>query len=208
MPRVIARSLALVMCLGMLALPTPARASSVAVVSEELLIGTDPGEQNRIIVELVGKDFLVSDTAGMDPGAGCHDAGEHISCNGKNVVLVTVNAGDMDDVVRLSGVEAYIDAGPGNDRVVTAAQATVVGGPGNDRIKGGNGNDLFRGGADDDVLIGKGGKDVLKGGSGDDRIEAQDGEKDRVSGGSGNDQGDVDCDDRVSKIEEGSTACA
>jgi hemolysin type calcium-binding protein len=204
----VARSLTALAALLLVLVPSAAEASSVAVVGEELLVGADPGEANRIIVEVVGNSILVSDPAGMEAGKGCHDDGEHVSCKAKNVVLVSVQTGDLNDTVRVSGLEAFVDVGPGNDRVILGSQATVVGGSGNDRLTGGDGNDLLQGGSGNDVLKGGSGKDVLKAGAGDDRLEAQDGTRDRVSGGAGDDHGDVDCQDRAVKIESGSTACA
>jgi Ca2+-binding RTX toxin-like protein len=161
----------------------------------------DAGEKNSLIVEVVGNRILVSDTAGLDPGKGCRDDGEHVSCKGKNVLLVVVHTGDLDDTVRLSGIEAFIDVGAGHDRVILGSQATVVGGPGRDRITGGDGNDVLRGGGGDDVLIGGDGTDVIRGASGDDDLRSKDGEKDRLSGGGGTDEGTVDEFDRTRGVE-------
>lgn len=180
---------------------SPAQASSVAVVGVELLISVEPGEKNNLIVEMVGNRILISDTAGVEPGRGCHDDGEHVSCKGKNVLLVAIHTGDLDDTVRVSGIEAFIDVGAGNDRVILGSQATVVGGPGRDRLVGGDGNDLLRGGGGDDVLIGGDGTDVMRGASGEDDLRSRDGEKDRVSGGGGTDEGTVDTFDRVRGVE-------
>jgi Ca2+-binding RTX toxin-like protein len=204
---VIARVLALTTVLALLILPSPAHASGVAVVGQELLIGADPGEANRIIVEVVGNRILISDTAGIEPGKGCRDDGEHVSCKAKPVVLVVIHTDDMDDVVRVSGIEAFIDTGTGDDEVVLGSQATAVGGPGNDRLKGGKGNDVLRGGSGTDSLKGGKGTDVLKAGGGDDSIDALDLIRDRVSGGGGEDEATLDCEDRVRGVEHTAIAC-
>ena len=205
----IARSLIVSGALVLALVPSPAQASSVAVVGVELLISVDTGEKNNLSVEVVGNRILVSDTAGVDPGKGCRNDGDHVSCRAKNVLLVAIHTGDLADTVRVAGIEAFVDAGPGHDRVILGSQATIFGGAGNDRLTGGDGNDLLRGGSGDDVLEGGTGTDVLKAGGGDDRIDAQDGgERDRVSGGAGDDYAGLDCEDRAVKIESGSTGCA
>ncbi|MGH2710447.1 MAG: calcium-binding protein [Actinomycetota bacterium] len=203
-----ARLLALIAALTLLLIPSPAGASTVAVVGEELLIGSDPGEVNRVIVEVVDSSILISDAAGLEPGKGCHDDGEHVSCKAKNVVLVSIQTGDMDDTVRVSGVEAFIDVGDGDDKVVAGSQATVLGRAGNDRLTGKDGNDFLRGGSGNDTIRDRGGRDVLKGGAGDDFVDAQDGERDRLYGGTGNDESGADCNDRTHQFEMGVVGCA
>jgi hypothetical protein len=51
-----------------------------------------------------------------------------------------------------------------------SAPAWLDGGPGNDRLKGGAGHDVLIGGDGDDLLIGQSGRDLLIGGNGADRI--------------------------------------
>lgn len=206
----IARLLAFTACISLVFLPSAARAYSVAVVGEELLIGTDPGQANRIIVEVVGNSILVSDTAGLDPGHGCKDDGKHVSCKANNVVLVSIQTGDMDDTVRVVGIEAFIDVGDGDDRVTAASQATIFGRAGNDRLISKDGNDLIRGGSGNDVIRDYGGRDLLKGGAGDDFVDSQDGERDRLFGGTGEDGYGTTCDDRdrAHQFESGVEGCA
>ena len=163
----------------------PAAASSAAVVSQELLISADPGENNRLIVELVNKRFIISDTSPIDAGAGCsQEDPNRITCRGNGVVVAVIDAEDGNDVVRVTGVSAYIQTRGGNDRVVT--------GSGDDRVHGGRGSDRIKTGD---------GEDTMRGGSGDDVLKARDGEADRVSGGGGTDEARVDDEDRVSKVE-------
>ena len=65
-------------------------------------------------------------------------------------------------------------AGEGNDDVQVAGSieytAWLDGGPGNDRLKGGAGHDLLLGEEGDDLLVGGSGRDLLIGGLGADRI--------------------------------------
>jgi RTX calcium-binding nonapeptide repeat (4 copies) len=204
---VVARIVVVAGTLALCLLSSPAHASSVAVVGEELLIGDNSGETNSIAVEVVGKRIFISDPAGLDPGKGCQDNGGQVTCKAQSVVLVSIQTGDLDDTVRVSGIEAFIDVGPGDDRVVLRSQASVVGGLGNDRLTGGKSKDVLRGGSGNDTLTGGHEADVLRGGGGDDRIEAQDGWRDRVFGGRGWDQADVDCEDREVNTEEGSILC-
>jgi Ca2+-binding RTX toxin-like protein len=184
--RVIRPVLALILAgTGIALTAEPASASSAAVVAQELLISADPGEANHITVELLGNEFIVSDTAGIDAGAGCtQEDPNRITCKRKGVVLVVIDAEDGNDVVRVGGVSAFIQTRGGNDRVVT--------GSGDDKVRGGGGADRLKTGD---------GEDTLRGGGGDDILRARDGEADRVSGGGGTDEAFVDQEDRVSKVE-------
>jgi hypothetical protein len=204
---VIARALALTTLIALVAIPTPSHASGAAVVGPELLVGADPGEENRIVVEVVRNRILVSDAVGIDPGRGCRPDGARVSCRANGVVLVVIHTRDMDDVVSVSGIDSFVDTGTGNDRVAAANRATVVGGPGDDRLKAKEGNDTLRGSSGDDRLSGGKGTDVLKGGGGDDGIEALDLIRDRVAGGRGRDEAAVDCYDRVRGVEDVAEAC-
>ena len=188
--------------LSFLLLPSPASAASAAVVGPELLIGTNPGEDNRIIVERIGSTILISDTAGLEAGNRCKDQGENISCKAKGVVLVAIHAGDGNDTVRVAGIEAFVDGGSGDDRLFSGSvNATLVGGPGDDRLRGGDANDVLRGGAGGDLLVGGDGLDNLRGANGDDRLKSKDRETDTVSGGGGTDEGTVDQQDDVRGVE-------
>ena len=71
-----------------------------------------------------------------------------------------------------------IDAGPGNDRIVSEGGRSVIGGKGGDdlivggrngdTIRGGPGADTIRGEGGNDRLFGNGGEDLLDGGAGND----------------------------------------
>jgi len=70
-----------------------------------------------------------------------------------------------------AGARITVEAGDGNDRVVTGAgRDTLRGELGNDTLLGGGGDDLLVGGAGSDSLAGGDGRDTLVGGSGIDAL--------------------------------------
>jgi Ca2+-binding RTX toxin-like protein len=89
---------------------------------------------------------------------------------------------------------ARVDAGPGNDTIVSAPITAAVqecsagcfGGVGSQTIEGGEGNDLIYGERGNDTLRGNGGDDRLYGGIGDDLLEGGPG-NDLLAGGFGAD---------------------
>ena len=70
---------------------------------------------------------------------------DHIYVNPRVKVVITIEAGNGNDV---------IVSGSGNDR--------IYGGNGNDVLSGGHGNDVLAGGPGFDLLFGGPGKDVIK----------------------------------------------
>ena len=119
------------------------------------------------------------------------------------------------DRISVSGADALVVAGAGNDSIITAAgrdaiqgndgndfvssgsgNDTIETGMGNDTVWGGSGNDLVLAqggnnevwaGAGNDTLTGGTGNDTLGGGADDDRIDARAGGQNQLWGGSGND---------------------
>ncbi|WP_161604247.1 dockerin type I domain-containing protein [Roseiconus nitratireducens] len=101
---------------------------------------------------------------------------------------IAIHALQGNDTIVVEGDQnVFIDAGDGDDVVVTSAgHDLVLGGQGNDFLDGGGGNDYLMGGAGDDRLFGRdggdtlygddhsvsAGNDFLNGGNGDDRIIA------------------------------------
>jgi hypothetical protein len=80
----------------------------------------------------------------------------------------------------------FVDAGAGNDRILTAQDPalvtkpmTLLGGPGDDTIQGGPFDDLLAGGPGDDTIFGGAGNDIISWQSGDGR--------DSIDGGAGRD---------------------
>jgi hypothetical protein len=132
---------------------------------------------------------------GMEVEAGCREGAKDGQGNVHTVFCprsrhLVVDAGDLDDVVRIrTRISATVRGGPGNDNVVaSAANDRVFGGPGADKLKGGGG---------DDQLFGDLGADVLDGGAGDDELTSVDGEADTVRCGAGLDDAGADTVDAV-----------
>jgi hypothetical protein len=135
-----------------------------------------------------------SDAAPLDGSA------TQITCTTPPITNVVVNAGDMDDDVDASSVTAHtlaVDAGDGDDGVITGSlNDSISGGAGDDDLRGGAGSDTIDGGEGNDDIFGRDccgsapdGNDVLTGGAGNDSVHGQVG-NDTESGGDGND--DVD----------------
>ncbi len=133
------------------------------------LIVLGSGAANRIHVGFHRGVYSVTDGAGIEAGSesGCQQDDAGVDCK----------ADSLDSLL--------IDGGRGGDRVTIAASvpryvdATVDGGAGNDRIVGGRGADHLRSGSGGrDTVIGRGGGDALYGGGND---------PDRLFGGPGPD---------------------
>ncbi|WP_291552210.1 hypothetical protein [Bosea sp. (in: a-proteobacteria)] len=98
-----------------------------------------------------------------------------------------IRLGSGDDRLTATDVEQdlSVDAGDGNDIVVSGAGDDLVrggegddeldGGDGDDALQGGNGNDRLIGGLGDDFLLGGAGNDTLIGGAGNDLLDGGDG---------------------------------
>ncbi|HYE17702.1 MAG TPA: hypothetical protein VEA69_04615 [Tepidisphaeraceae bacterium] len=103
---------------------------------------------------------------------------------------VVINSGDGNDVIEIDAAvtsAATIDAGAGNDSVVSGAgNDAITAGTGNDTVLAGAGNDTVSGGDGQDVILAEAGNDVVTGGAGADAVSAGDG-NDTVSGGAGQD---------------------
>ncbi|HEV8606723.1 MAG TPA: LEPR-XLL domain-containing protein [Tepidisphaeraceae bacterium] len=98
---------------------------------------------------------------------------------------LVVNAlGGNDRIKITSRLNATVDAGDGNDLIIS--------GSGDDLLLGGNGKDRILGNAGHDSITGGAGRDALFGGAGDDLFDAFDGTADNLAGGAGNDQARVD----------------
>jgi uncharacterized delta-60 repeat protein len=115
----------------------------------------------------------------------------------------TVNSGGGDDQITSggdadSGEGAVIDAGAGNDGILSLFARSIMGGEGNDRIgayaalrvDGGAGDDVIRVGSSSDhpaLVFGGDGNDSIFTGDGDDTIYGEAG-RDTVHAGAGNDR--------------------
>lgn len=105
---------------------------------------------------------------------------------------IAIDMGDGDDQVTLlagSRLFGEIRLGAGDDRLTaseTSDDLDIDAGAGNDIVVSGAGDDLVRGGAGDDTLDGGDGDDALNGGDGADRLLGGRGD-DFLFGGTGND---------------------
>jgi Ca2+-binding RTX toxin-like protein len=141
-------------------------------------------------------DYLFTDSGAVQvhptADALCDQVGDDVQCSDPARYLL-VQAADGDDRVELTlnpaagnlqGVEAVVEGGGGQDK--------VLGGEMNQQIEGGGGGDVLRGGGDPDSIIGDGGKDKLFGEGGFDTLDARDGKADRR----------IDCGDGANSAEE------
>ncbi|MBM81845.1 MAG: hypothetical protein CMJ78_14815 [Planctomycetaceae bacterium] len=105
-----------------------------------------------------------------------------------NGLSILVEGGDGDDSITLTtDFASTVDAGDGNDIVISLDGAdTIDGGDGDDQITGGLGNDNISGGDGIDNISGDEGDDIIDGGASDDIVTGDDG-ADNIVGGSGND---------------------
>ncbi|HLQ44087.1 MAG TPA: putative Ig domain-containing protein, partial [Planctomycetaceae bacterium] len=112
------------------------------------------------------------------------------SLNAGLTAPVVISTGDGDDSIDASTVNfaVRVDAGAGNDIVLTGAGDDVVfGNDGNDTLLGGAGDDTLLGGNGNDTLRGGAGADKMDGGAGSDYLAGQGGNGDVLIGGVGND---------------------
>ena len=115
-----------------------------------------------------------------------------INAGSGNDILMT-NAGN--DVIYGKGGDDYMWGGSGNDQ--------LFGGSGNDTVLGGTGDDSLYGGSGNDKLDGGQGNDQVFGGSGDDTIVAGQGNQ-LLNGGSGNDVLDLSKLAGTMRVDQGS----
>jgi len=149
--------------------------------ADRIILEINPDDPNILNVNLNSKlytfPFLAIDHAAIT------------SRGGNDIISLSENFGPLP-------FNATIDAGSGNDGIITASGGdTVRGGAGKDTITGGDGDDLLDGGAGNDLifagngtdhLIGGPGNDDLRGEAGNDLIEDKAG-KNVMSGGAGDD---------------------
>ncbi|SDW64714.1 calcium-binding protein [Litoreibacter albidus] len=113
----------------------------------------------------------------------------------------TIDGGDGNDRLILSGGNDTISGGLGNDYILAGGGDDVVNaGNGDDRVFGGTGADVLNGAGGNDYIDGGHGADVIDGGSGDDFIFGRKGNND-LFGGAGNDT--VNTGDHTSRADGG-----
>jgi Ca2+-binding RTX toxin-like protein len=172
-------ALTLLTVLGLFALlPALASASSVSKSGATLTYSSAAAETNHLVVSLSGGVYTFDDSGATETaGAGCTLANAHrVTCAGSGITGLTINAGDMNDLVWNT----------------TATPATITGSNGNDNLLGNNGADVLIGCAGDDSLNGGAGADVLVdgffncAGGGNDTFDGGTG-PDAINGGPGTD---------------------
>lgn len=181
-----------------LALAPSASAWTAGVEGTTLVIQADPGETNRIDVDVAPSgNLIVMDDAGTVRAldAGCTDPDEEgtATCARTGLSDVRIDAGDLDDTVSVGEISlpVHVLGGDGNDTLTTGSgNDTLDGGPGNDTLDAGAGDDALLGGDGDDTLLGGSGNDRIDGGNGVDQIDGDLGD-DRITGGQGGDQIDA-----------------
>jgi Ca2+-binding RTX toxin-like protein len=147
----------------------PALASTVSKSGSTLTYTAANGETNQTVVSLAGGVYTIQDSgATITGGTACSAVNANkVNCPGAGINAITVNAGDMNDLVW----------------VTAPTSATVTGAAGNDTLIGGNGNDVLIGCVGDDTLSGGGGADTLLDGF----LNCAGGGNDTLDGGAGPD---------------------
>lgn len=156
---------------------TSAEVSLATTILSFVSFQADPSDATKLAL-------VVDGTAGADTiilGAAAGN-GVTVSMNGTTLgafspsggtafAHVIVNAGDGNDVVRLTGglnVSALLLGGNGNDTLDalgSVAANVLLGGAGNDTLTGGAGNDVLISGLGADLINGSGGDDIVIGGT-------------------------------------------
>ncbi|HEV7256527.1 MAG TPA: hypothetical protein VGN82_01975 [Bosea sp. (in: a-proteobacteria)] len=181
-------------------------AASDAAPAAEVVTSTNPfGDGNDSFTNdevlfsgvsmLGGDDTLVNsgtiiglDGVAIDMG----DGNDNVTLLEGSNIYGEIRLGAGDDRLDASKVEddLVVDAGSGNDIVVTGAGDDLVrGGAGDDQIDGGEGDDALHGGDGNDRLVGGLGDDFLLGGDGNDTLVGGEG-NDLLDGGEGIDTAD------------------
>ncbi len=136
--------------------------SAVTVSSNNRVSVTTSGnERNDFAVTYTAATDIygVTDPAGINANGTCTQIGaDTASCPGAGISGITINAGAANDTILLGSgllttVEANLNGGTGDDRIVA--------GPAADAVDGDQGNDFLDGGLGADDLQGGGGTDVM-----------------------------------------------
>jgi Ca2+-binding RTX toxin-like protein len=151
---------------ALLLVPAAARAapSTAAIASDGILDVTAGGDStpHEINISFAGS-YLVTDTAGVTPGAGCASLGTTaVSCTDSRAVAVGGGAGS--DRITIASL------GPGAASGAFRTATGLFGEGGNDTIVGSDLRDLIRAGDGNDTIDGRLGGDDLSGQRGNDTL--------------------------------------
>jgi hypothetical protein len=149
------------------------------------------GEANRIFVGAGTNFYTVEEkpppsggaALPVGLGAGCtRETPTKVRCGISGPKVMTVNAGDGDDVVYLTG-STICAASAG----INPGDGFVSGGPGDDDLNGNIGFDALSGDDGNDKICGGSGRDLLRGGAGNDELNPRDSTEggDTLEGGPG-----------------------
>ena len=104
----------------MLALPSPAAASTVSIDGSVVRVAGAPGEQNQLTVTAPDPTTLIVGDAGapLTAGPGCSQTDVGVTCVTPAQPQIDVSAGDGDDSVTIAAtVGAFVDGGSGDDLI-------------------------------------------------------------------------------------------
>jgi Ca2+-binding RTX toxin-like protein len=131
-----------------------------------------PGENNKLDVTVNGRTAEINDPgATITAGDNCASVNpKKVTCTSptvRSIDLASAELGDGNDTFAITGTDAFVGGGPGDDE--------INGGAGSDSLRGGGGTDTLNGGAARDTLSdedtsGAANKDTLVGGDGNDFV--------------------------------------
>jgi hypothetical protein len=193
-----AETFALILVIGLLALPAPASAGDAALTvtqSGDTTTLTGSGLAEQVSVRQESGEWVFTDSLGLTSGGGCDQLdATTVSCSPTAFIVLILGGGaDTVDAENTSAVvKVTIHGGAEGDVVVLAGNGAFV-------VYGDAGADTISGIATTGpvTLVGGAGVDAITGGSSADTIDARDGGKDTVNCGAGADVAFVDLVDVV-----------
>lgn len=166
------------------------------VSSDQVVFTTGEGDDNIQIsqrdngildIEVNGESYEVQVAQGQELTLRTGGGNDVIEAAPNVTVNMVVDAGDGDDRIVTGSGDDRVDGGAGDDYIRSAGgRNDLFGNAGNDEIHGGDGVNIIHGGDGDDTLNAGAGVNFIEGGAGDDVITGAGGE-DIISGGLGHD---------------------
>ncbi len=181
-----------------------------SAVIDRIQINTMGGNDRVVIPSNVDEWLAAAGNTGVVLDIETGSGNDRVVLGGRLDLDAWIDAGSGNDRVRAGQGDDYVDGGRGNDVLHGAnGDDKLVGGPGRDRLKGGAGDDELHGNAGADFLWGMAGSDLLLGYLGNDRLFGAGGidmllgqqGRDLLHGGAGQDWTDADVGDRARAAE-------